>query len=343
MSGQKQRHGIITGGTWCADHNKLVERWPNEEELVEIISEEIRGGGSACNLGVNIKRLDPELPVATIGLLGDDSDGNLLLQQAKFEGLDCQNLTIVSGQRTTFTDAFTAQNSSRRTHLFHSGISDKLNPNHFDFSDVESRILHLGLPGLHAQMDVPWAGEQNGWAAVLKKAQTAGLRTNLELCSLSPKRLNSLVTPCLKYLDYLIINEFEIAAVAGQPRDHIQNTDINACILNAKKLLNGTDIQLIIVHFPLGAVAVSQDGNYFLAPSVNMPSDSIIGTNGAGDAFAAGALYGLHQNWSVEETLRIAHATAAASMRHIGTTDGVVGWSECIRLASEFGWHNQLH
>ena len=37
MSGQKQRHGIITGGTWCADHNKLVERWPNEEELVEII------------------------------------------------------------------------------------------------------------------------------------------------------------------------------------------------------------------------------------------------------------------------------------------------------------------
>ena len=63
MSSQKQRHGIITGGTWCADHNKLVERWPNEEELVEIISEEIRGGGSACNLGVNIKRLDPELPV----------------------------------------------------------------------------------------------------------------------------------------------------------------------------------------------------------------------------------------------------------------------------------------
>jgi hypothetical protein len=38
MSGQKQRHGIITGGTWCADHNKLVERWPNEEELVEIMA-----------------------------------------------------------------------------------------------------------------------------------------------------------------------------------------------------------------------------------------------------------------------------------------------------------------
>jgi len=67
------RKGIVTGGTWCADHNKFVTHWPGEEEVVEILTNEVRGGGSACNLGIDMKRLDPDIPVSTIGLIGDDS------------------------------------------------------------------------------------------------------------------------------------------------------------------------------------------------------------------------------------------------------------------------------
>ncbi len=340
MISLQNRRGIITGGTWCADHNKLVENWPNEEELVRIISEETRGGGSACNLGIDIKRLDPELPVATIGLLGDDADGQMLLQQAKAEGLDCSQLMVTTGQRTTFTDAFTSQESARRTHLFHAGASQVLNPDHFNFSDVNAGILHLGLPGLHAQMDGPWEGEENGWVAVLKKAREAGLKTNLELCSLPAQQLRALVDPCLKHLDYFIVNDFEIAAVAGQPTDHGQIVDTENCVSNARKVLEGTDLKLVIVHFPLGAVAVSNTGDCATCPSVNVPPEQVEGTNGAGDAFAAGALYGLHQGWGLDATLQLAHASAAASIRHIGTTDAVVGWSDCLLLASEFGWRD---
>ncbi|MEL0196203.1 MAG: hypothetical protein VW870_04110 [Rhodobiaceae bacterium] len=32
MISAADRHGIIAGGTWCADHNKLVDRWPGEED-----------------------------------------------------------------------------------------------------------------------------------------------------------------------------------------------------------------------------------------------------------------------------------------------------------------------
>ena len=52
MNKQNIRTGILTGGTWCADHNRLVERWPEEDGLVQILSEDIRGGGSACNLAI---------------------------------------------------------------------------------------------------------------------------------------------------------------------------------------------------------------------------------------------------------------------------------------------------
>lgn len=342
MTANAERFGILTGGTWCADHNKLVERWPGEEDLVIILEDEVRGGGSACNLAIDIKRLDPELPVSTIGLVGEDPDGQQLLQQAQTEGLDVAKLAVMAGQRTTFTDAFTAQDTGRRTHLFHPGTSELLSPDHFDFSRSTARIFHLGLPGLHALMDAPWKDDANGWVSVLKAARKAGMKTNLELCSLPAERLHQLIVPCLNHLDYLIINEFEIAAVAGQPISHEQDTDIGRCRENAARVLETGKMELVIVHFPLGALAVSRSGEQHVSASVDLPSDRIAGTNGAGDAFAAGALYGLHQGWSLSHTLELAHCSAAASMRHIGTTDALTDWQSCLQLAEEFGWRRAL-
>ena len=80
--GSQKRKGIVTGGTWCADHNKCVSHWPGEEEVVEILTNEVRGGGSACNLAIDLKRLDPDFSVSTIGLIGDDEDGRTLIAEA---------------------------------------------------------------------------------------------------------------------------------------------------------------------------------------------------------------------------------------------------------------------
>jgi len=337
MTAAGDRHGFVTGGTWCADHNKLVDRWPTEEDLAIILGEDIRGGGSACNLALDIRRLDPAMPVATIGLLGDDADGRALAEQAEEAGLDCGGLVIMPGRRTTFTDAFTTKDTGRRTHLYHPGTSGDLTPDHFLFADSRARILHLGLPGLHAQMDAAWRGDTNGWVAVLKAARAAGLKTNFEMCSLPAARLHDIVTPCLAHLDYLIVNEFEIAALAGRPVKLGQDTDIDSCLANALQVLAGGSMELVIVHFPTAAIAVTRQGRQVITPSVNIPSDQIAGSNGAGDAFAAGALYGLHEGWALGRVIELAHAAATASMRHIGTTDAMMAWSDCLALASEYG------
>ncbi len=338
MTTPRDRHGFVTGGTWCADHNKLVERWPGEEDLVIIHEEEIRGGGSACNFAIDIRRLDPSMPVVTIGLLGDDADGQTLVRQARTEGLDCAGLVMLPDRRTTFTDAFTAQDTGRRTHFYHPGTSGDLTPDHFDFSDSGARILHLGLPGLHAQMDAPWQDDPNGWVTVLKAAQAAGLKTNFEMCSLPAERLHRVMSPCLAHLDYLIVNEFEIAAIADRPIAHGQDTNVDAILANMLTVLDVGAMELVIVHFPGGAVAVTGQGARSVTPSVKMPPDDIKGPNGAGDAFAAGALYGLHQGWNLDRIVELAHAAAATSMRHIGTTDAMMGWSDCLALAGEYGW-----
>lgn len=340
--GNPTRRGVVTGGTWCADHNKLVSHWPGEEEVVEILTNEIHGGGSACNLGIDLKRLDPDIPVSTIGLIGDDEDGRILMAEADAAGIDRSGLVIADTGNTSHTDAFTAADSGRRTHLYLPGTAAQLSPDHFDFSGVEARFLHLGLPGVHAKLDGAWGDDENGWVSVLKKARATGIATNLELCSIPAARIAQIVRPCLAHLDLLIVNDFEVAAIAGHDTTPGTEVDVLRCLAAARTVLAMGSMLMVVAHFPGGAVAVISDGTEILSPSVNVPSEAIQGTNGAGDAFAAGVLYGLHQDWTVTQAIELGHGSAAASVRGLGTTDTVVAWRDCLELASRWGWRNKL-
>ena len=48
-------------------------------------------------------------------------------------------------------------------------------------------------------------------------------------------------------------------------------------------------------------------------------------------------IYGLHEDWPVADCLRLAHASAAASMRAVSTTEGAASVAECLALAEEWG------
>jgi sugar/nucleoside kinase (ribokinase family) len=332
------RRGIVTGGTWCVDRNRLVDFWPPEEAVAEILEVELQGGGSACNLAIDIRRLDPSFPVATIGVVGDDDDGRFLAAQADAHGIDRTQLQTIGGVPTHYTDAYASRRSGRRTHIYLQGSSGLLTPDHFDFARARERIFHLGLPGVHRLMDGRWGGEANGWVATLKKARAAGLLTNLELASIAPERLAPLVRPCLPHLDYLVVNDGEIGAVAGQRTIGDGKTDLAACIAAARVVLAAGAMRVVAVHFPGGAAAVDRDGTVTTRPSVAVPPAAIVGANGAGDAFAAGFLYGMHQGWTVERALALAHAVAAASLRGMTTTGTVEPWADCLALAERWGW-----
>ena len=338
--GAESRKGFVTGGTWCADHNKLVERWPKEEEVVEIIGENVRGGGSACNLAIDLKRLDPAIPVSTIGLLGKDEDGRVLMQEALAAGIDTTFLKRIDLSKTQRTDAYTASSSGRRTHLYFAGAAAYLTPDHFDFSKSNARFFHLGLPGVHEKLDKTWDKDPNGWVTILKKAKTAGLITNLELCSISAKKIYELVNPCLHFLDLLIVNDFEICAISGMELSPEQTTDFDACKVAARDVLRSGAMQLVAVHFPEGAFVYTRDGTFYSHPSVAIPEAAIMGTNGAGDAFAAGFLYALHENMSIETAIITGHSAAAASLRGIGTSDQVETFQRSREIANKWGWRD---
>jgi sugar/nucleoside kinase (ribokinase family) len=333
----KRKRGFVTGGTWCLDRNRKIDAWPAEDSVAITWGLEERGGGSACNLGIDMRKLDPSVPVETIALVGDDQPGRHLIGEAKEAGLDYSQMQVTSDAPTHVTDAFISQASGLRTHISEFGSSALLTPDHFDLEATSGRYLHLGLPGIHPKMDVPWGEDPNGWVTVLKKARAAGMKTNLELCTLSPQRLRDLITPCLPHLDTLIVNDSEIGALAEMKTVSGGRTDLEQARRAAREVLLRGSMWLVAVHFPDGAFAMTRDGTTTFVPSVKVPPDAIVGPNGAGDAFAAGFLYGIHEDWPLEDGLWLGHAAAACSLRTAGTTDGVENWRSCIAIAERWG------
>jgi sugar/nucleoside kinase (ribokinase family) len=217
------------------------------------------------------------------------------------------------------------------------GVGAHLSPDHFNFSATRARILHLGLPGVHRTMDAPWKGEANGWVAVLKQARAAGLITNIELVSIEPARIAALARPCLPHLDLMVVNDHEIGAVAGEPTVTAAGTDVEACIRAMRTVLGQGSLRMVVVHFPKGALVLGRDGEVIRQSSLKVPQREIVGANGAGDAFAAGFLYGFHEGWEPRDCLALAHATAGASLRGISTTGTVESWQTCLALAQQWG------
>ena len=333
------RHGFLTGGCWCVDRNKTVPFWPEEDMSVAVSDSILRGGGSGHNFAVDIRKLDPAMPVETMGLIGADAEGRFLAEQADLFGIGRRKLQTTSAVSTHVTDAFQSLRSGRRTHIFYEGTSAALSPDHFDFSETRARILHLGLPGVHATMDAPWGEHPNGWVPVLQRARAAGLQTNLELVTVPPEKLRALALPCLPHLDTLVVNDFEIGALTERTtvsKDGV--TDQAACREAARRVLECGAMEVVVVHFVLGAELVARDGTVISKASVRVPEDAFKGANGAGDAFAAGFLYGRHQGWTFDAALALAHASAAACLRSITTCDSVESVDACLGLADQWGW-----
>jgi sugar/nucleoside kinase (ribokinase family) len=332
------RRGVLTAGTWCVDNNKTLARWPQEDTMSTYLEIDRQGGGSGCNMAIDLKKLDPAFPVETMALLGDDDDGRFLLGQCAQYGIDHQNIVLTKAGSTPFTDCFNSIESGKRTHLFYPGVADLLSPDHFDFSRTRARLLHLGLPGAHKLMDQPWQSDPTGWTTVLRKAKVAGLLTNLEMVTTTRDKVQHFGRSCLPYLDLLIVNDYEIGAVAGiETRDGVV-TKVDKVIAALEAVMALGPLAVAVAHFPEGAIALMRDARPVAIGSVAMPSNEIVGVNGAGDAFAAGFLYQWLHERPPEEALRFGHAVAAASMRDAATTTGVGPVKDIEALAARWGY-----
>ena len=334
-----RRSGILCGGTWVVDVVKTVDRWPEEETLAQIDGQEEHCGGPGQNIAIALARLGARFPIGGIGRLGDDEHARIIRRSCAEHGVDATGLASVADLPTAYTDVISVRGSGRRTFFFCAGAGSRLVPSDFDLEASPARILHVGAPGLHSAMDAPAADAANGWAALLNRAKALGFRTNMELVTLAPERIRALVAPCLPFLDSLVVNDAEIGAIADVATVRAGRTDVAACRQAARRLVDAHGIGLAVAHFPGGCVAATPERD-FAVPAVRVPATEVASANGAGDGFAAGVVFGLHEGWPLGEALRLGHAVAAASLRSLSTTEAIEDADACFALADRWGWRD---
>lgn len=337
------RSGVLCAGTVVVDVLKVIDGYPALDHLATIERVESSTGGPGLNMAVDLRLLGAAFPVGMMGAIGDDEHGAFVLAECGRLGVDTAGLTTVPATATSFTDAMVERVGGRRTFFHHQGANAVFDPSGIDLAASGARILHAGAPGLHAGLDEPGPDGTNGWTALLSRARAAGMHINMELVSLSPQRLLQVARPCLPHLDSIIINELEAGALTGIDAPvPAADAPVDWAVL-ATMVLGLIELgvrRLAVVHFPAGSVAADRDGRVWTQGSVLLPRESVVSTVGAGDAFAAGVILGLHEGWAVQRCLRMGAAAAAACVRSSHTNAGVGPAAECLTAADRFGYRS---
>ena len=331
------RTGVLAAGHFIVDHVRVVEHWPDQDTLVSILSEKRGNGGCAFNCLLNLQRLRPDLPLYAAGLVGEDEDGRWVREQCRSAGIADGGLKTVPGVPTSYTLVMTAAKTGRRTFFHQRGATVRFGPADVAFANSPAKILHFGYVGLLDGFEGTAHGG-HGCAPVLAAACAAGLLTSVDLVSNASADLQKLLAPALPEIGWLFGNEYELARAAAvpppgpDPRERFESAR-----LAARRLLAGGVRQAVFVHFPEGAVAVTPTGE-FLQGAARIPAADIRGSAGAGDAFSAGVLLGLHDGWTVPAALELGVCAAAVSLRDETCSAALRSAPECLDLGRQWGF-----
>jgi sugar/nucleoside kinase (ribokinase family) len=331
------RTGLIASGHWVLDHVKLIDAWPPEEALATITGESFGNGGGAYNVAKNLARLGARFPLRGIGLIGDDDAGERILADCRAHHIDTTQLRVTRDAPTSYTDVMTVRSTGRRTFFTQPGANALLAPEHFNFDGTSARIFYLGYLLLLARLDRLHEGRPAAYE-VFARAREAGLLTALDMVSETSDRFTTTVAPVLPLVDVAFANDFEAEQLTGIALRTDGVLDPARVAAAAEKLVALGVQRWVIIHFPEGAHARSRDGVSLWQGAVRVPAASIRGTAGAGDAFSAGVLLGVHEDWSMQESLRLGVCAGAASLRHVTCSDAVESQEACLALGAEFGF-----
>jgi sugar/nucleoside kinase (ribokinase family) len=339
----KTGRGLIAGGNWIIDHVKIVDVWPQREQLANILGQSQGTGGAPFNVLVDLAKCGAPFPLHAAGLVGDDADGQWILEQCKQHKIDTHGLQTTAKAATSYTDVMTEKGNGRRTFFHYRGANAFWRGEGLDLARANPRILHLGYLLLLDALDAEDARYGTKAARLLAAAQAAGVKTSVDVVSEDSDRFKSIASPALKYVDYLIINELEAGKIAGfKTRGPDGALDTVALRHAAGSLLQLGVHELIIIHFPEGAFARTRKGEDYWQPSIRLPQEFIQGTAGAGDAFAAGTLLGLHEEWDLLRCLQAGIGVASACLSDPTCTGGIRSLQSALALGKKYGFFPPL-
>lgn len=312
--------GIAVAGSVLVDKINEISAYPKLGELTQIQAVSMAVGGCVPNVAIDLKRVAPDLTVKAVGKIGADEEGTFVKKTLSDNGVDV-NFIVESDKKTSFTEVMSVK-GGQRTFFTYPGASAEFGADDVPVYALNVKMLHLGYFLLLDKID-NGDGEK-----ILRLAQEAGIKTSIDLVSENSDRY-SLVLPCLKYVDNVIINETEAGQITGiEPK----RENLRAI---AEKIKSYGVKERVVIHTPEVGVCLSEKG-FTAVPSYALPDGFIKGTTGAGDAFCAGCLLGIYREDDDETILSFASATAVSALSSADAIGGMRAEEEIKKLVQGF-------
>jgi len=333
-----QRTGLLAAGNFIVDHVKIIDCYPGEEMLASILRESSANGGGPYNILKDLSKMGAGFPLSAAGIIGSDSTGRWILSDCAAHGIDTTRLQQTNAASTSYTDAFTVQSTGRRTFFHQRGTNALLAPEHFDFTGVTARLFYLGYLMLLDTLDVIGPDGRSGASHVLERASAAGLTTVADMVSLEHPDFARSACSALPWVDHFVLNEIEAGNLTGLALRTEAGPAWPAIEKAGLELLRRGVRQSVTIHFVEGAVCADHAGVVYRHGSVQLPAGFVQGATGAGDAFAAGLLMGIHGGLPWIDCLRHAVCAAAMCLSHPATSEGMKPVAECLTLGDRYGF-----
>jgi sugar/nucleoside kinase (ribokinase family) len=339
--------GIACAGHWTIDHIKFIDHWPQKSELCNITSELISNGGAPFNIIVDLANLKVNFPTYGIGCIGDDLESKYIHQICTEQNINIEFLQVLHDKSTSYTDVMTLQDRGTRTMFHCRGANSFFTPQHVPLKKLQTlhiKLFYLGHLLLMDALEKP--DKQHAIAAgrLLHDAQQAGMETVVDIATESSKRYQKIVVPVLPYIDHFIINELEAEKTANYQTRDANNKIIKDGIKQAAKFLLDHGVNNnVVIHMPEGSYWLSKGNKTGIwHPSLAIPKDFFIAACGAGDAFCAGIMVGLHEQWNQLDTQRLATTCAAATINSRHNSNGIMPLKTTLSLADKFGLNGKI-
>ena len=329
------RTGLLAAGNFIVDAVKVIDHYPEQDMLANILTESRSNGGGPYNVLKNLAAMQAPFPLAACGLTGTDENGAWIRRDCAAHGIDVSQLhTSKTGAPTSYTDAMTVQRTGRRTFYHRRGANAEFSPAHCSFEQGRYRLFHLAYLLLLDELDAMAPDGRTHAAHLLSQVRAAGLETSVDLVSTPHPRFREIALSALPDTDHLILNETEAGLVT---EESLAAADPTGLLTAARRLLEAGVRRTVTIHTPHGAICAAADGTACTQPALRLPAGFSQGATGAGDAFAAGLLLGIHEGWDLPRRLLLAVSSAAASLTHPTPSAGLRPVRDCLGLADEFG------
>jgi sugar/nucleoside kinase (ribokinase family) len=304
-------HDVVCLGIVVADVvARPVSELPEQGTLEFLDDISLRGGGCALNTASALRRFG--LDVALAGKIGDDPFGDFLLAVLDERGIDRASVVRDPAVPTSASVVLVAPDGEQ-TFLHRLGASGALRAEQFAPDDVlAARALHVAGALVMPALD----GEPT--AALLREARSRGVLTSLDTAFDASGRWRR-IDDVLPHVDVFTANVAEARAITGESEPE----RIAAWLRRA----GAREV----------AVKLGSEGCYAAGEGfeghVRAARVAAVDGTGAGDAFAAGLLYGRLAGWPFEHSARFANAAGALATTTVGASDGDHGLDETLALA----------